>query len=883
MNVKLNASTGQVALLLTLALLGAHGNAAQPEAAYTYATRYNVAGQVTGTIAPDPDGPGPLRLAATRSTYNSLGQLERIETGQLTGWADESVAPSAWGGYGFSGSNIFSTTEFMYDGYGRKIRALTRGRDGNPEGLVQYSYDSENFVRCKAIRMNKALFSSPPSDACALGTEGTQGSDRIFRYSNDIYGQVLQEERAVGTSLEQVYAVTTYSLRAPTSYTDANGNKTVLTYDNYGRLSRRKFPQPATPGSANENDYNEYTYDANGNVQTERKRSGATITYTNDALNQVTRKDLSDNSKGDDTEYDYDARGLMLHSRFVTTPWIGVFNQFDGFGRLKFSTNVMPVGGGIANRILQDGYDPNGNRTQVRHPDNTAFNYAFDGLNRVSCVSEGGDCGISDPNKLLTIEYRADGRRDRLLRPGGATTNYSFDNAGRVLTFGQDLTGSTDDMTNTFGYNPAGQINQITFGNSAFSPTGNLNRTGAYNVNGLNQYTSVNGGAVAYDTNGNLAWDAGAGSSFTYDMENRLVSMNSPAGSLKYDPLGRLVEYTAPPALPVQFLYDGDALVAEYSVNGSSATQTRRYVHGDRVDEPWVQYNGTATGTAARRFLHADHQNSVVAHSSWSGAILGAKLTYDAFGIPNGVNYDRFGYTGQLWLKELGLNYYKARMYHSRLGRFLQTDPAGISDQINLYAYVRNDPVGLTDPTGAETRLIGPATPERKAVYDSMVKYMSRSPAFAMRWAVLEQSKNTYSVELSALVKRDEFVAETRTIRINPRHALWLEGSIQSPALGFGHEVDHAYRYEKNPTQAAKDNIREPLGSKWSVGADGVDTMTLTFREAVGEEKAVAAENEMASDLGEPGRKYHSDGIHMEVNDVRTSCKPREGHQCKGP
>jgi RHS repeat-associated protein len=77
-----------------------------------------------------------------------------------------------------------------------------------------------------------------------------------------------------------------------------------------------------------------------------------------------------------------------------------------------------------------------------------------------------------------------------------------------------------------------------------------------------------------------------------------------------------------------------------------------------------------------------------------------ATYTYSAEGIPGGTTGGRFKYTGQQNLEGLSLYYYKARMYSYELGRFLQTDPIGIEDDLNLYAYVGNNSINRLDPSG---------------------------------------------------------------------------------------------------------------------------------------------------------------------------------------
>lgn len=67
-------------------------------------------------------------------------------------------------------------------------------------------------------------------------------------------------------------------------------------------------------------------------------------------------------------------------------------------------------------------------------------------------------------------------------------------------------------------------------------------------------------------------------------------------------------------------------------------------------------------------------------------------------------------YTGQRYESESGLYYYKLRYYSPKLGRFLQPDPIGYGDGLNLYGYCDNDGLNRHDPIGLKSPPAGEKT-----------------------------------------------------------------------------------------------------------------------------------------------------------------------------
>jgi YD repeat-containing protein len=308
----------------------------------TVTTTSYAADYTPATVTRDAGG----QAVKTVTTFDNEG---RLLTSKRDGVATVTYAYDKRGNVTRTNANLLSADEVI--GYDADSREISRGvaiAGGATVTCRRYNAMGD-VVRvwgpAKTANVSTCPVESAPTPIVDTAYDDHHRPYRVTRYlsaadggnrvTETVYNaddSVKSIRKAVGTGLEQNYVTYTYNPNGTVALTtDAKGNTTVNLYDGHDRLYRTHFPLDGQPGMGDSNNYEQYTWNTNGNLIALRKRGGQTINQSYDALDRLTTRTFPGGVGN--VQYSYDLRGLKTASQNSDDSHT-ITNSYDGLGRL---------------------------------------------------------------------------------------------------------------------------------------------------------------------------------------------------------------------------------------------------------------------------------------------------------------------------------------------------------------------------------------------------------------------------------------------------------------------------------------------------------------------------------------------------------------------
>lgn len=659
---------------------------------YTYDTTYNLVTHVTGST---PEVTNFLNAARTWVDSSRVGPSGDTATtyvhdgyGRVTQVTDPSghVQSTAFATTGYR--NTTSTTannrvtRYYYDGYGRLVS--TKHPTG---GIDSVQYDSLNRV-VRTVGIDGAV---------------TQiGYDSLTTHTvTDALGQVYQYDR---NPVGWLVAVTNANTRDPLL-----ARVDSVYYTRTGLVAAHRNRQ---------NQRTSFTYDDQGRPLTRTLADGRVTTWSYDTAAHYVADSSAESI--DTVKTDATGRTVTEFTQQAGRTYT-VVSSSDANGLLR--TTVLKEGTTTLDS-LSYGYDVLRRLDTLRTGTaKTLFRYANDGL-LTSWKLPTGDSiviGYSKNHRPLTQTFSRQAldlifneslTRDTLDRVtqirtygmGDTARAFAYDTVGRLASYtvtqydnGETCTRDPNVMDGQICV-PNGTSTTVSQATYAYDLVGNRTDLGAGLIPG-NRDTTFNGFALTYDADGNLTHKSQAGFD-QYLYWNSLgqldsVSTNGSVVRFGYDAAGRRVRKTTA-TQAVRYIYSGQQVVAEIDSATGAAQKLYRYYPG--VDNP----HSVKEAGKTYYYLSAIGQPGVIGLIDSTGALKN-RYRYAPWGaLEDSLEMvaTPLRFAGREYDSETRLYYFRARFYDTALGRFLSEDPAGLDAGINQYAYVADDPLNSTDPSG---------------------------------------------------------------------------------------------------------------------------------------------------------------------------------------